>query len=507
MKTFTHSAFVVLFSMAIAFTLIACGESSTKPEVDEPVSSSSTDALSSVTNIDPVSSSTIIDPFSSSSVIDPLSSSSVKDSSTPLAEGSFTDSRDGKSYKLVKIGSQVWMAENLHYADSLTYDFKDAQSVCPAEFHLPNMEEFQELIDKVGGTDVAAKALKSKTAWPNGTFGDWNGTDEFGFNAIPIDSGNGNGTDENYWTSDIDFHTSSTGMMMKINPYPDSKFSCYDKKNPYEGRKSPDLACFINGEPETKISVRCLSDIVECGSTTYNSNTHFCQNNIVYSLCRGRKFDATKYTCRDNNLYNIATDSLYKYSWIWLNPDIHYDLMQDPRDGQYYKIVTIDTLIWMAENLNYALDGSVCFKNDSLYCDLYGRMYTPDQARNGVPQGTTDTSTIQGVCPDGWRLPTYDEFYGVSGSKPENTIYSQYIAFDTNDQFYDHLNSTGLSFILGGIHSPNDYLISQGFEWYGLNLEGGIIGSDFSINVYYHYFGGSGGIRNNESESVRCVKQ
>ena len=134
-------------------------------------------------------------------------------------------------------------------------------------------------------------------------------------------------------------------------------------------------------------------------------------------------------------------------------------------------------------------------------------MYTPDQARNGVPQGTTDTSTIQGVCPDGWRLPTYDEFYGVSGSKPENTIYSQYIAFDTNDQFYDHLNSTGLSFILGGIHSPNDYLISQGFEWYGLNLEGGIIGSNFTINVYYHYFGGSGGIRNNESESVRCVKQ
>src|SRR5574344_1222889 len=162
MKTFTHSAFIVLFSMAVTVTLIACGESSTKPEVVESVSSSSIDALSSSTDIDPMSSSTIIDPLSSSSAIDPLSSSSVENSSTPLPEGSFTDSRDGKSYKLVKIGSQVWMAENLHYADSLTYDFKDAQSVCPAKFHLPNMEEFQELMNQVGGSEVAAKALKSK---------------------------------------------------------------------------------------------------------------------------------------------------------------------------------------------------------------------------------------------------------------------------------------------------------------------------------------------------------
>jgi uncharacterized protein (TIGR02145 family)/uncharacterized repeat protein (TIGR02543 family) len=127
--------------------------------------------------------------------------------------GSFTDSRDGKSYRTVEIGTQTWMAENLNYepssgnswcygnsADSCTkygrlYDWNTAmggasssaanpsgvQGVCPSGWHLPSSSEWNDLMTAVGGSSTAGKKLKSQTGW---NLGD-NGTDEYGFSALP----------------------------------------------------------------------------------------------------------------------------------------------------------------------------------------------------------------------------------------------------------------------------------------------------------------------------------
>ena len=59
--------------------------------------------------------------------------------------------------------------------------------------------------------------------------------------------------------------------------------------------------------------------------------------------------------------------------------------------GQKYRIVKIENQVWMAENMNAKVDGSVCYKDSSKYCDAYGRLYSWDAAKN--------------VCPEGWRLP------------------------------------------------------------------------------------------------------
>ena len=148
---------------------------------------------------------------------------------------------------------------------------------------------------------------------------------------------------------------------------------------------------------------------------------------LYKALCGGKAYDPAKSFC--------YADSLYSCGGVAYDPSKEFC---DVRDSTVYGYVQIGDQTWMAENLNYAYPKlsatitfplaenipsfstdsiSFCYNNDSAYCQKYGRLYTwaaaTDSLTTGCGYGVTCKAgdTIQGVCPEGWHIPTLGKFF------------------------------------------------------------------------------------------------
>lgn len=213
----------------------------------------------------------------------------------------------------------------------------------------------------------------------------------------------------------------------------------------------------------------------------------------------------------------------------------------DQRDNHEYSWVQIGEQVWMAENLAFKTDsGCYAYDNDESYVDTYGWLYTWESAMAGsasnstIPNGAKDPnevqypSKVQGICPDGWHLPSDNEWfilsdyltnngYGFDGSGDDiakslsaTTNWDYYYTYGTPGKIPECNNSSGFSGLPGGFryrHNDNFHFINFcGYWWSSTDVE---IDNNYAVLRFQEYDDTSfkRNIEHKETGySVRCVK-
>ena len=287
-------------------------------------------------------------------------------------------------------------------------------------------------------------------------------------------------------------------------PYSPSTHFCHTDGETYScGNKPYDPATHFCHTDEKTYS---------CGSKPYNPATHFCHiDGQIYS-CGNKPYDPTTHFCHENtqvvakcggNIYNPSSQFCYEDNVVGdkcgnrtdiYNPDL-YECKPSINDngiylktpisygGENYEAVLIGTQTWFARNLNYNVDGSKCgnvlsgsgslVDENTTTCDAYGRLYNWNTAMNNAVSSTAVPSGVQGVCPEGWHLPSDDEwtvFMDFVGANPGMKLKASSSLWNTNTGTDDF----GFSALPGGYgySGGSFYVVGDIGNWWSATQSG-----------------------------------
>ena len=469
---------------------------------------------------------------SSSSKKSTASSSSVKESSSSVRSdlvgkvnwqylnpnieySEMTDERDGQVYKIVKIGDQVWMAENLNFdynegsaksscyqddADSCAYygrlytwaaamdsaaKFSPVgefcgngilcnpegvvRGVCPSGWHLPTKDEWNiletEARDSDGYNRSSSKVLRSANGWDVGWWTDRIGTDKFGFSIVSV------GGWTHFWTaSERENNRRCAYYMSYADVFKDSDVQWNDKDDLY--------------------SVRCIKD------------------------------------AENEELLSSSSEKSSSPSVTLVDPStVIKGTMTDERDGNTYNTITIGTQTWMADNLKYdynVVPGmSSCYENVADSCDKYGRLYSWAAAMDsaavfsdaGKKCGVSSLKCevegiVRGVCPSGWHLPDSTEWGTLLAVVGGARIAGVKLKSDSGwDQYGENgLDSYGFSVLPAGFRATLYYSVGESAAfWTPMSAS-----REEACTLYFydHLTGAEYGCSSEKKHeySVRCIK-
>jgi len=182
-------------------------------------------------------------------------------------------------------------------------------------------------------------------------------------------------------------------------------------------------------------------------------------------------------------------------------------------EGKTYNTIQIGDQCWLKENLDIGTmiqgieemsDNGIiekyCYDNDSTNCETYGGLYQWNEAMQ-----YSTTPGVQGICPEGWHIPTYTEFQSlidkVSFFEKSLIARGQGIHIDAGTL------TSGFSALLAGNRFSDGYFRSLGVATALWSSAGSYATGAYHLDLNYRgYRGYLSTSRKTRGFSVRCLK-
>ena len=329
------------------------------------------------------------------------------------------------------------------------------QGICPNGWHVPSNAEWQQLIDYVNGMNAyqcsgqngyIAKALSATTGWSvnytNCTPGNnLPQNNSIGFSAMPAGSmsqmNTSLGYSADFWSTSLAYvHIYSETPEVALNPTNsrDEGYSVRCIKNAQ--RSKPTIRTVeVNSMMSTTATV--VSDLTYSGGdqitgrgVVWSTSSHpTLANNRVDQPGAMGELSSSLTNLEPNTTYYVRAYAMNNF-YVAYGQELKFhtfpagDLEPCPDaatvtdyDGNVYNTVKLGSQCWMRENLHstHYADGSVIsdyhyFMPNADYVNVYGYHYNWSTTMRGASETDANPSGVQGICPDGWHVPSSSEW-------------------------------------------------------------------------------------------------